>query len=253
VTAVFGASLGAAFVLRRSKPGGGGTARKILGLIVLAAVAGLLINQLQSFFDLDSGLDAQQVFDETIRRSSQGGSQFETVQPTSLTELPWAFVTVLFRPFLFEAFNPGSMVTSLEGTVLLAMFVWNASRLIRLPSLMLSRPYVGYAVIYTLTFVFAFSAISNFGILARQRTQLYPIAVIVLTVPFQSTLKTRRDLEVRKAGGREPPPPEPDEQDVGRDEPAAAAPADRIWQRGSGGNSRHGPSFLPGPGKPSPP
>jgi hypothetical protein len=212
VAAIFGAALGAAFILRRTS-NAGGVAKKIFGLLLLAAVAGLLINQLQSFFDLNSGLDAQQVFDETAQRSNQGGSQFQSAQPTSPSELPWAIITVLFRPFLFEAGNPGTLVTAVEGTILLALFVWNAPRLARLPALMISRPYVGYALVYTLIFAFAFSAISNFGILARQRTQLFPIAVVVLTVPYQSTLRTRRDIgveagEASARSGVEQAPPE---------------------------------------------
>jgi hypothetical protein len=211
VAAIFFAGLGAAFVLRNSK-GGGGTTKKVLGLLVLALVAGVLLSQLQSFFDQQDGLDAQQVFNETSRRSGQGGAQFETAQPTSVAGLPWAVITVLFRPFLFEAGNLAGLVTALEGTVLLALFLWNLPRLIRLPGLMVARPYVGFAVVYTLIFTFAFSAISNFGILARQRTQLFPIAVIVLTVPIETTLRTRRDLELRpveRAVGDRPSIPEP--------------------------------------------
>lgn len=198
VAAIFGAGMGAAFVLRRSS-GGGATSRKILGLLALAVVAGVLMNQLQSFFGLDSALDAQQVFDETTRRSGQGGSEFQSAQPTSPAQLPWAVVTVLFRPFIFEASSVAGLITALEGSILLALFFWNLPRLARLPGLMVVRPYVGYAVVYTFVFVFAFSAISNFGILARQRTQLFPIATVVLCVPIQSSLRTRKDVERQRA------------------------------------------------------
>lgn len=202
VAAIFGAALGAGLVLRRTKGGIGiGTGKKILGLLLLAVVAGLLVNQLQSFFELESGLDAQQVFEETNRRSSSGDSQFEGAQPTSLAELPWALVTVMFRPFLFEARSLGELLTALEGTILIALFAWNAPRLARLPSLLLSRPYVGYAFVYSLIFAFAFSAINNYGILARQRTQLFPIVVILVTAPYQSSLRTRKDLVAPFDGG----------------------------------------------------
>ncbi len=190
VAAIFGASAGAAFVLRRSRSSGG-PLRKFFGLIVLAIAAGLVLNQLQSFFDLQEGLNPQQVLDETTRRSSQGGSQFEAVNPTSPAELPWAVTTVLFRPFLFEAHGLASLVTAMEGSILLGIFLWNIPRLSRLPILMVTRPYIGFAVLYILIFGFAFSAISNFGILARQRTQLFPIAVVVLAVPYEQTILRR--------------------------------------------------------------
>lgn len=190
VAAVFGVGAAAAFVLRRTR-GSGGTARKVLSLLVLGLVAGLVLNQLQSFFDLQDGLNPQQVLNETTRRSSQGGSQFEAVNPTSPAQLPWALITVLFRPFLYEAGGVAGLVTALEGTVLIGLFIWNLPRLARLPATILARPYIGFAFLYLLVFGFAFSSISNFGILARQRTQLFPIAVIVLAVPLEPRIIAR--------------------------------------------------------------
>lgn len=211
VAAIFGVAMGAAFALRRSA-GRGGTTRKILGLILLAIVAGILMNQLQTFFGIQSPLDAQEVFDETSRRSGQGGSKFTPAQPTSPAAFPWAIITVLFRPFIFEAGSAAGLVTALEGTVLMMLFVWNLPRLARLPGAMIQRPFVGYAVIYAVVFAFAFSAVSNFGILARQRTQLIPIIVLVLAIPVAPSLRSRREAErakrpmFQRSNGRRPPP-----------------------------------------------
>jgi hypothetical protein len=74
------------------------------------------------------------------------------------------------------------------------LFAWNLPRLIRLPATIVKYPYVGLAVVFTIIFVFAFSAVGNFGLLARQRTQLFPIAVIPLTVPLQGMLRTRASM-----------------------------------------------------------
>lgn len=196
VATIYLVGLGAALMLNRAS-GGAGKFKKILGLVFFAIVAGLLMRQLQSFFGLEEGLDAQAVFDKTTARSSQGGSQFDANQPTSIADLPWAVVTVLFRPFLYEAGSAAGAFTALEGTVLLGMFFWNVPRLIRLPGMAIVRPYVGFVVAYVLVFVFAFSAVSNFGILARQRTQLLPIVVVVLTIPIAPRLRTRELLSQR--------------------------------------------------------
>ncbi|MGI9611735.1 MAG: hypothetical protein ACR2QO_02410 [Acidimicrobiales bacterium] len=182
VAAIFGLAAGLAFLLRRDGSAGG-SPRKLLGILVFAALAGVLFNQLQSFFELSEGLDTNAVFEETTRRSSQGGSQFESAQPSSPIELPWAIVTVLFRPLVHEAGGGAGLLTAVEGTFLLGFFVWNINRLVRLPAASLARPYVAFAVLYTLIFCFAFSSIANFGILARQRTQLLPIATVVLAIP----------------------------------------------------------------------
>lgn len=212
VAAIFGVGLGAGFLLSRSS-GGAGKAKKILGLLFFAIVAGLVLRQLQDFFGLEEGLDAQAVFEKTSSRSDKGGSQFDSNQPTSVADLPWAVITVLFRPFLYEAGSAAGVFTALEGTILLGLFAWNAPRLVRLPSLAIARPYVGYVLAYSLVFTFAFSSISNFGILARQRTQLLPFVAVILAVPIESKLRTRRLAGQRprhwsESTGSRPIPPE---------------------------------------------
>jgi hypothetical protein len=42
---------------------------------------------------------------------------------------------------------------------------------------------VAFVVVYSLLFVFAFSSIANFGILARERTQVLPFFLVLLAVP----------------------------------------------------------------------
>lgn len=196
VAAIFTSGLVAGFALRRTRGRSGGAVRKLVGLVLLALMAGILLARLQDFFGINEGLNAQAVFDETTRRSSQGGSEFTPVQPNSPIGLPWAIVTVMFRPFIFEANSAAAIVSALEGTLLLGFFIWNAPRLVRLPAQMFLRPFVGFATAYLLTFVYAFSAIANFGILVRQRTQLIPIALLIITVPLQRT--PRRGLTVRR-------------------------------------------------------
>ncbi|MEZ5409739.1 MAG: hypothetical protein R2761_17050 [Acidimicrobiales bacterium] len=204
VAAIFAAALAAGFLLRRSRGQPGAAARKLIGLLLLTVLAGILLAKLQSFFGITEGLNAQEVFDETTRRSSQGGSEFTPVQPNSPLGLPWAIVTVLFRPFVFEANSAAALASAAEGTVFMAFFVWNVPRLVRLPAQMFLRAYVGFSVVYTLVFVYAFSAIANFGILVRQRTQLTPIALIVLTVPLERSPRRALDQRVatRRAGRR---------------------------------------------------
>ncbi len=222
VSAIYLVGLGAAFVLRRSSGGAGGAGRKIVGLLVLSITAGLVLQQLQGFFGLEEGLDANAAFEKASSRSTQGGSQFEGAQPTSPAGIPWALVTVLFRPFPFEAGSFAALFTSLEGTILLIMFVWNLPRLFRLPVSVITRPYLGFVATYVLVFCFAFSAIGNFGILARQRTQLFPIAVATLCIPFESRLRTRYDLYRRQDDGSDA---EDDAPDDARGEAAEGAGA----------------------------
>src|SRR5207245_2937734 len=45
------------------------------------------------------------------------------------------------------------------------------------------QPYVAFALLYTILFVVAFSSFANFGILVRERIQLYPLFFVLLSIP----------------------------------------------------------------------
>ncbi|MGH9251901.1 MAG: hypothetical protein ACRD0W_20645 [Acidimicrobiales bacterium] len=158
---------------------------RLAGVGVLLLAGGLLLTQAASFFNLDD-IDraaVEQVFERTEDQSARGGSEFASTRPKSPGEYPGAVMTVLFRPFLWETGNAQAAVAAIEGTVLLLLFVMSAHRLAQLPRTMFRVPYVAFAVSYTAMFVFAFSAVSNFGIIARQRTQVLPMILVMLAIP----------------------------------------------------------------------
>jgi hypothetical protein len=160
---------------------------KLFALVALVAVAGLLLGKTSSYL-LERGIDPQEgvttVLGESERRTGQGGSTFDAPSVmSSPAKLPLAIVTVFFRPFPFEAHNAQVAVTALESTLLLCLLlarrrgVWQALRHPR------RRPYVAFVAVYSLLFVIAFSSIANFGILARERTQVLPFFLVLLAIP----------------------------------------------------------------------
>jgi hypothetical protein len=155
-----------------------------IGLMVL--VGGLVLTQAADFFhlqDLDPA-GVQQVLDRTQDQSSKGASQFSVSRPKSPGEYPDAVLTVLFRPYPWEAGNAQALVASVEGTLLALLVVVSLPRLARLPRLLVSTPYLLFAVAYILMFVFAFSSVGNFGIITRQRTQVFPFVLVLLALPL---------------------------------------------------------------------
>jgi hypothetical protein len=164
-----------------------GPIMKLIALVAVVAVAGLLLGQTSSYLK-EKGIDPQDgvqgVLAESARRTGQGGSSFAAPSAiTSPAKLPLAVVTILYRPFPFEAHNAQVAVTALESTLLLFLTVrrrrgiWQALRHPR------RRPYVAFVVVYSLLFIYAFSSIANFGILARERTQLLPFFLVLLAIP----------------------------------------------------------------------
>jgi hypothetical protein len=164
-----------------------GPVMKLVALVPLLLLAVLLLGHIESYL-VDKGIDPQEgvnsVLNESARRTGQGGSSF-TAQPASASplKLPSATVTILYRPFLFEAHNAQAAVTALESLVLLCLTIarrraiWRAVRHLR------RWPYVVFVLIYSALFIVAFSSIANFGILARERVQLLPFFLVLLAVP----------------------------------------------------------------------
>ena len=155
-------------------------------LVVALLLAGpALIGVAENFFHLQSlnTETAQELLDETTRLSGKNGSTFTSFSPNNPVGFVLAGVTVLFRPFPFEVRNPQALLTSLEGLSLLVLCAASLPRLARLPVELVRRPYQAFAVVYTLGFIYAFSSLVNFGILARERSQLLPVLFIVLCIP----------------------------------------------------------------------
>jgi hypothetical protein len=95
-------------------------------------------------------------------------------------KFPATIVTVLLRPFPTEAHSVEALGTSIEGIVLLGLIAASWRRLKYLPRALLNEPYVMYALASTLMFCFIFSYVANFGLLARQRTQIFPMLFVLL-------------------------------------------------------------------------
>ncbi len=179
-------ALFAAYLLRRTpKPSLLGLPAKLLVLGILAVGTIIVLSQLSTFFgvkSIDTG-SAQQILNHTTQQSTQGGSAVEVTRPSSPFGIAYAAISVVFRPWPYEAGNVQGLAASLEGVVLLGLVVTSLKRLASIPRAMVQRPYVAFALIYSLIFAYAFSAIGNFGILSRERVQLYPLLLVLLCVP----------------------------------------------------------------------
>lgn len=151
----------------------------VLGLLVASST---LVGATEHFFHLQklNSQAAQDVIDETTRRTGKNGSTFTTVSANNPVGFTIATGTVLLRPLPFEAGSAQGVLTSIESLALLGLACASWRRLIRLPVEVVRRPYVAFAVAYTFGFVYAFSSVANFGVLARQRVQLLPLALVIL-------------------------------------------------------------------------
>lgn len=94
-----------------------------------------------------------------------------------------AAVTVLFRPFPPESHGFKELLGATEALFLTGLFMVSWRRLRALPRRLRDEPYYALAVAFLLMFVYAFATVANFGILARERTQLMPFVFVLLAAP----------------------------------------------------------------------
>ncbi len=176
---------------------------KALGIVVLTVTAFILLSRAADFFGL-THISREQI-DSTIRsvagRTAGGGSQFAATPVNSPADFPLALVTVLFRPFPWEAHNVQGVVTSVEGLFLIALLASSWRRLAQLPWLAVRQPYVALSVLYIVLFVYAFSAFSNFGILARERVQVLPFVLALAALPHRRASVTTTAVGRHRGSG----------------------------------------------------
>jgi hypothetical protein len=190
-----------AYLIRRA-PAFSDTKRKqslkMFGLAALVVAIVITLGGVEQRFKV-STVDAQtadQVFTDTQDQTTQGGSSFTPTRVHNPIQLPVAVVTVLFRPFPGEASTTQGVVSAFEGAFLMIVCLRSLRRLRRIPAEMIQTPYVLFALVYVLVFVYAFSTIGNFGILVRQRVQVYPLFFVLLAIPAMA--RKREDSRTKR-------------------------------------------------------
>ncbi|MEU9133591.1 hypothetical protein AB0D08_36810 [Kitasatospora sp. NPDC048540] len=234
VTVLAGAGLSVAYVLRKrpQQVSALGPLRTILSVVVMGAGVMLMLQQVSTFFGTEgaNGDSLNHVLSETSRRTSQGSSVINAAPADDVAPqfslnpsgLPVAVISVLFRPFPFEASNIQNLIQSVECFALLIMFIRGWPHLRQLPRLFLQRSYIAYTVVYTLLFCWAFSTINNMGILSRERVQVLPLFLVLLAVPRPESARAAPTKRSRAPVWRVPPGqwgPRP-EQSVSHEHPA---------------------------------
>lgn len=186
VTVLMAAALLVAQVVRPTTKKSTSILTKAAGIVVMGVAAAILITQSAEFLGIDD-FSAQAVSDAVTLASGQtalGGSAFTPVPLESPLGVPAAIVTLLFRPFPWEASNVQMLAQSLEGLFLIWLAVTAWPRLRALPQLLKRNPYLVFALVYAMAFIIAFAGFANFGILARQRVLMLPFFLVLLALPL---------------------------------------------------------------------
>lgn len=184
--------------------GARGRVVRLVALAALLALSGVAVSVAgQSFAEKDGpGTDAGSALEKALTQSSTGNSEFQPVAVTGPAKVPAGVVSVLFRPFPWEARNPNSLLAAGESLILLVLVAMSWRRLATFPKMAVRRPFLVFCLVYVLAFSIGFSFLANFGILARQRVQVLPIVLVFLALPRMDQLRAR-DRSAAEAGSVE--------------------------------------------------
>jgi hypothetical protein len=151
----------------------------------MLGICGVVVLKAQEFVGLESlSVDAVlATMSETLEDATEAGSAYKPPSITDPLGLPKQIITVFYRPFPWEAHRMVAFILSLEGMTLLGLTVYQHRAIRRAIFSAGKNPYLIFILMYTLAFMVAFMAISNFSILGRQRLMLMPFFFMLLCHP----------------------------------------------------------------------
>jgi hypothetical protein len=157
----------------------------VIAGIGFAIIASITLNYLGPSDEDDLGATDQltSIFDRTENQTTQGGSSFTPITVNGPQDWPYATFRTITRPLLTEARSLATLLPALEMTALLFVGIISWRRLANAPKLMLTTPYVVFALLCVVTFGVAFASIGNLGILTRQRSLILPLVLLFWCLP----------------------------------------------------------------------
>ena len=192
IAAMLALALASAISLSSTKRGIVGMLNKFIGIPLIIVGTIYIVGQAQTTVgagDFSSGVTSVEKIQQT---SGGGGSGFSGSLTSRILLAPF----LLFRPFPWEVHSAVAALASLEGLALAVLF-WRRRRNLWYAVQNWRNPFIIFILAFSLQFVVVFSAaISNFGILIRERIMLAPIAVMLVCLP-----PAQRKMVSARAGG----------------------------------------------------
>ena len=141
---------------------------------------------------------------------SQGGSvytlgdDYDFSLPGMIRKFPLAVNVTLFRPYLWEAYNPVMLLSALESffTLMLTIYILFQVGIRRLFRLLASRPVIVFCFLFAIAFSFSVGISTyNFGSLVRYKIPMFPfyLSGLFILQYYAQYRPQRRSITPRRA------------------------------------------------------
>lgn len=164
-----------------------------IAVVTVLVILGLnLIGGVASYVRLDEvSLDAALVQYEAFQENASGGASFTPVSLYHPLGVPQAIVTILYRPFPWEAHRMAALALALESSSLLGLTIVRFGSIRAAIASARSDPFVLFILVYIVLCILAFTSFGNFSIVGRQRLQFLPLFFMLLAYPFAARGKKK--------------------------------------------------------------
>jgi len=154
---------------------------------VAILVCWVTITQAAAFLQFEeiSFGQALQTYELFQEQALRGGAAFAPLSIMHPLGVPMAIVTILFRPFPWEAHSFAALILSFEGLLLIVLCLWRWRRIARAILSIRSDPYALFIVAYAILFILVFTSMGNFSLVGRQRLMLLPLFFMLLAYPVE--------------------------------------------------------------------
>ncbi|HRH67205.1 MAG TPA: hypothetical protein PLU53_12960 [Bacteroidia bacterium] len=179
-------------------------------LIVLSVASGYLMLRLMGEtlgeYSVTNVLDKAYVTNQDLKQDYYQGASFDIgdFEPTVqgiLSKVPAAINAALFRPYLWESYTAGMLISSLENFVLLIVTIYLIlkMRVYNLFLLMFRHHILFFSVFFSLFFSFSVGlTTSNFGSLVRYKIPAIPFFVsslFIIHYTFKKEIEEKSEIK----------------------------------------------------------
>lgn len=158
----------------------------------LALAAKVSVDNFSFGSDEVSSSNLNDILAETTRRTTKTGSTFVPPVIDSPVDWPYASIRTLLRPLPTEARGLGQLLAAAELMVIVGMCLVWWRRLINLPRMIATNPYVAFAIATLLFAGLAYSSFGNLGVLTRQKSLVFPFLLLLPCLPTHLSAAARR-------------------------------------------------------------
>lgn len=179
-------------------------------LLLISMLSGYLMLRIMGDtlgeYKINNVLDKAIVTQQDLKQDYYQGASFDIGDfdasvPSILGKAPAAVNVALFRPYLWEAYNPGMIISGIENLVLLVITIYLIvkMRVYNLFRMMFRHHILFFSVFFSLFFSFSVGlTTSNFGSLVRYKIPAIPFYVASLFIIYHAFRESQKEETDRK-------------------------------------------------------